>query len=59
MSAGRPAKWTGMMARVREVIRSRTLSGSMFMVAASTSARTGVAPACRITLTVAAKVRAS
>ena len=58
MSHGRPAKCTGRMARVRGVIASRAASGSMFMVAGSTSASTGVAPAWMMALTVAQKVSA-
>src|SRR5690348_8919503 len=42
--AGRPKRWTGMIARVLGVIRAATSSGSRFNVCGSTSAKTGVAP---------------
>ncbi len=42
--AGRPNRWTGMIARVLAVIRAATSSGSRFRVAGSMSAKTGVAP---------------
>jgi len=45
-----------MMARVRGVIRRSISAGSMLALRPSTSARTGVAPAWMMTLTVAAKV---
>ena len=44
------------MARVRGVMAASMASGSMFWVSASTSASTGVRPACRMALTVAQKV---
>ena len=57
MSQGRPAKCTGRIALVREVIFSSILAGSMFMVCGSTSTSTGVAPAWMMALTVAQKVK--
>ena len=42
--AGRPNRCTGMIARVRGVIRAATSSGSRLYVAGSMSAKTGVAP---------------
>ncbi len=56
MSQGRPAKWTGRMARVFLVILRSICLGSMFWVPRSQSTRTGLAPACRMALSVAQKV---
>lgn len=52
-----PAKCTGSSARVRGVRAASTWLGSRFMVCLSTSAKTGVAPACTIVFTVAQNVR--
>ena len=43
MSAGCPAKWTGMMALVRGVIAASTAAGSRLNVCRSMSANTGIA----------------
>src|SRR3954471_16415446 len=56
--AGRPNRWTGMIAFVRAVTRRATSSGSRFIVAASTSAKTGVAPTRAIDSGVAKNVKA-
>src|ERR1700733_5396712 len=56
MLHGRPAKCTGNIARVLSVIFRLISMGSIFNVVGSISARTGVAPACIIALTVAQKV---
>ena len=56
MSHGPPAKCTGSTARVRGPTSARTASGSMFSVSASTSANTGVAPACSTAFVVAGHV---
>ena len=56
MSHGRPAKCTGRIARVRGVMLRRTASGSRFQLRGSTSASTGVAPACTIAFTDAQNV---
>ncbi len=56
ISHGRPAKCTGSSAAVRGVIAAATAAGSRFIVSGSTSASTGVAPVCKIALTVAQNV---
>ena len=56
MSAISPYRWTGMIARVRGVIAASTWSGSMLKSSSRMSTKTGVAPARRITLTVALKL---
>ena len=43
-AAGRPKRWTGMIALVRGVIRLATSSGSMLRLVDSISAKTGRAP---------------
>ncbi len=58
MSAGQPWMWTGMMARVRAVIRSSILSGSRLYVRGSMSAKTGTALFWRTASAVARKVKA-
>ncbi len=58
MRQGSPARCTGMMARVRQVTRAATQAGSR-LPSGPTSASTGVAPTCRMTLTVAQKVSGS
>ena len=45
MSARRPCRWTGRIALVRGVIAASISAGSIVQVAASTSTKTGVAPA--------------
>ena len=52
-AAGRPKRWTGMIAFVLGVMRAATSSGSMFSVTGSMSAKTGVAPDCTIASAVA------
>ena len=56
MSHIRPAKCTGIMARVRGVIAASTAARDKFIVPGSQSASTGVAPLCRIAFTVAQNV---
>src|SRR6185437_11646174 len=56
ISQGLPAKCTGRIARVRAVMAASIAAGSMFWVAASTSASTGLKPAWMIALTEAQKV---
>src|SRR6266480_137431 len=53
MSAGRPWRCTGTIACVRGVTRLAASETSMLYVAGSTSANTGVAPACRTAWAVA------
>ena len=56
MSAGRPNRWTGQIARVRGVIAASIRAASMQYVSGSMSTKTGVAPVDRIELTVALNV---
>src|SRR5437660_10063364 len=56
MSHGMPKMWTGMIARVRSVIRLSIVAGSIVSVAGSVSANTGKALVVRIALYVAMKV---
>src|SRR5262249_29613640 len=56
--AGRPKRCTGMIARVRGVIRAATSSASRLSVSGSTSAKTGVAPRRAIASAVAKNVNA-
>src|SRR6185437_2292241 len=56
ISQGLPAKCTGRMARVRCEMAASIAAGSMFCVATSTSASTGVKPAWMIALTEAQNV---
>ena len=58
MSTGRPAKCTGMMARVRGVIAASTCSRSMLRESSPTSTNTGRAPTRMMTLAVATKLSA-
>ena len=57
MSQGQPARWTGMMPRVRGVIRGAMVSGVMFWLSASTSAKTGTPPASSTQAAEATKLR--
>jgi len=52
ISAGAPAKWTGMIKRVRRVSFSRMVSLEIMRVSLSTSAKTGLAPESTIRFTV-------
>ncbi len=56
--AGRPKRCTGMIARVRGVIRAATSSTSRLNVCGSTSAKTGTAPRRAIASAVAKNVNA-
>ena len=56
MSQGRPAKCTGITARVRGVIARSKAAGSRQPVSGSQSAKTGTWPAWMTALAVAAKV---
>ena len=58
MSTGRPAKCTGMMARVRGVIAASTCSRSMLRESSPTSTNTGRAPTRTMTFAVATKLSA-
>ena len=58
MSTGRPAKCTGMMARVRGVIAASTCSRSMLRESRPTSTNTGRAPTRMMTFAVATKLSA-
>src|SRR6202035_2523881 len=56
MSTGRPAKCTGMMARVFEVMAAGTLARSRLRVAKSMSTNTGLARTRATTLALAAQI---
>ena len=58
MSTGRPARYTGMMARVCGVMAASTASRSMLRVRGSISTKTGLAPTATTTLAVATQVTA-
>ncbi|OGV67274.1 MAG: hypothetical protein A2283_05030 [Lentisphaerae bacterium RIFOXYA12_FULL_48_11] len=56
MSAGAPAKWTGMISLVRSVTADLIAAGEVMSVSRSTSTKTGFAPASTMRFTVETQV---